>query len=301
VALRSAIKEGINRHDVISGYNKHIQVFFDNPVFKTSNNHYCIIDLKFILENACGGLLWRLRTQENLQDYKSAYGYLMEEYFKFLVKSIFKNAKITFDDSSRADAIVEQDDTILVIEFTTEYYRLSSLYNNSSDKFLDDAYRILFNTGAEDPRGRDKRDRGKLLKLNDYVEEIKQNGKTIIPVLITENLLGNPDLFNDFSGFYDLEMSNKNLSNLETFKPVFLCLDDMETFWGLHEPKNAVEGFAEFAKDWIVTDKGPQFHNASSGIYRFVEKQRGEVKIINKEFAEFFSPKKIYKKESYTK
>lgn len=296
-ALRSSIKEEQNRtRDVIDGYNKYIRVFFDNPVFKISNDYYCIIDLKFILENACGGLLWRLRTQENLQDYKSAYGYLMEKYFKFLIENIFKGAKITFDDDSGADAIIEQENNILVIEFTTEYYRLSSLYNNSSEGFLDDAYRILFNTGAKDSRRRGKNDRGKLLKLNDYIEKARQDGKTITPVLVTENLLGNPDLFNDFSEFYDKEISNKGLSNLQKTKPVFLCLDDLETFWGLYESEDATEGFAEFAKYWIDIDKGPQFHNASSGMCRFVEKQRGEARIINKEFAEFFSPKRIYER-----
>lgn len=295
VAFKSAIKEGGRRRDVVSGYNRHIQVFFDNPVFKISDGHYCILDLKFILENACGGLLWRLRTQQNLQDYKSAYGYLMEGYFRFLVKSIFKNAKVAFDVSSGADAIVEQGNIILVIEFTTEYYRLSSLYNDSPDEFLDDAYRILFNTGTKDPRGRNKNDRGKLLKLNNYIEGAKQDGKTVVPVLITENLLGNPDLFNDFSGFYDKEISDKKLTCLQEDKPLFLCLDDLETFWGLYEFGDAVDGFAGFAKDWGITNKGSQFHNASLGICRFVEKQRGgEARIINKEFVEFFSPKRIY-------
>jgi len=291
-ALKTAIKEEQKRErDVINGYNKYVRVFFDNPIFRISDERYCIIDLKFVLENVCGGLLWRLRDQTNIQDFKSAYGYLMEEYFKFLIKNIFKNAKITFGRSTGADAIVEQGDIILVIEFTTEYYRLSSLYNSSPEEFLDDAYRLLFNTGANDSRRRNKSDKGKLLKLNDYVEMVKQSGKAIIPVLITENLFGNPDLFNDFSGFYDTEISNKKLLNFQKHQPVFLCLDDLETFWGLYDPKDAVEGFVGFVKEWIKIDKGPHFHNASAVICNFVEKQRGEARISNKDFAEFFSSK----------
>jgi len=296
-ALRIAIEKEQNRErDIISGYNKHVRVFFDNPVFRISDEYYCIIDLKFVLENACGGLLWRIRTQENIQDFKSAYGYLMEEYFRFLIKNIFKNAKITFGGDSGADAIVEQGNIIIVIEFTTEYYRLSSLYNSFPEEFLDDAYRILFNTGTSDPRGRNKSDKGKLFKLNDYVGKAKRDGKTVIPVLITENLFGNPDLFNDFSNFYDTEISCKKLSKLQKHQPVFLCLDDLETFWGLHEPKDAIKGFTEFAQKWTTIDKGPHFHNASAVICKLVEKERGEARISNKDFAEFFSSKKIYGK-----
>ncbi|MEX0909908.1 MAG: hypothetical protein WDZ75_01305 [Candidatus Paceibacterota bacterium] len=294
--LRTAVEKEKNRErDVINGYNKYVRVFFDNPVFKISDDRYCIIDLKFLLENACGGLLWRLRSQEDIQNYKSAYGYLMEEYFRFLIKKVFGGAKITFDDATGVDAIVEQDDNVLVIEFTTEYYRLSSLYDDSVEGFIDDAYKVLFNSGAEDIRGRGKGDKGKLLKLNDYVEKLKQDGKKIIPILVTENFIGNPDLLDEFSNFYTNEISEKKLTNLQENKPLLLCLDDLEVFWGLFETKDAVNGLAGFVEYWNPLDKGPQFHNASSGICRYVEGQRnGEARITNKEYAEFFSPKSMY-------
>ncbi|MEX2305001.1 MAG: hypothetical protein WD595_02300, partial [Waddliaceae bacterium] len=294
--LRTSIEEEKNRRDTINGYNKYTRVFFDNPVFKISDDRYCIIDLKFVLENACGGLLWRLRSQENIQNYKSAYGYLMEEYFKFLINKIFDGAKITFDDSTGVDAVIEQDDNILVIEFTTEYYRLASLYDDSADGFVNDAYRILFNSGAEDPRGRGKSDEGKLIKLNNYVENLKQDDKKIIPILVTENFIGNPDLLDEFSNLYTQEVTKKNLTNLQENKPLFLCLDDLEVFWGLFETKDAVNGLVSFTEYWNPLDKGPQFHNASSGVCRYVESQRdGEARISNKEYAEFFAPKNIYK------
>ncbi len=296
-ALKAAAREEQNRkRDPISGCSKLIRLFFDNPMFKIADDLYCIIDLKFVLESVCGGLLWRLRTQENIQDFKSAYGYLMESYFQFLIQNIFSDAKVTFGGGAGADAIVEKEDKILVIEFTTEFYRMSSLYNNSSEGFLDDAYKLLFNTGANDRRGRNKNDKGKMLKLNDYIGKIQQEGKVVIPVLVTENLIGNPDLFNRFSGFYDKQISDKKISNLQKNPPVFLCLDDLEVFWGLYDPKDALDGFIDFAKDWITTNKGPHFHNATVGICRFVETHQGsEARISNEGFAEFFSPTKIYR------
>ena len=220
----------------------------------------------------------------------------MEEYFKFLIGNIFKGAQISFGDAGGADAIVEQGDKIFVMEFTTEYYRLSSLYNPSCEEFINDAYRILFSTGKDDARARDKKDKGKLIKLNEYIEKNNVEGKTIIPILVTENLLGNPELFNEFNDFYDKEIADKKLAHLQQNSPLFLCLDDLETFWGLFDPKDAVEGLAGFAKDWIVTEKGPLFHNVSSGMCRFVEKQQGkEATVSNHDFAEFFSNKNVFR------
>ncbi|MFZ2522881.1 MAG: hypothetical protein WAW92_00675 [Minisyncoccia bacterium] len=295
--LRQLTKEEATRsRDRMVGYNKNIRVFFDNPIFKIADGYYCVIDLKFLLENVCGGLLWRVKSEDNLQDFKSSYGRLLEEYFKFLIQNIFKEAKITFGGLTGADAIVEQEDKIFVVEFTTEYYRLSSLYNPTSQDFIADAYRILFNTGRTDLRARGKNDRGKLVKLNDYVEKSQNEGKTVIPVLVTENLLGNRDFLNAFDNFYDKEIVDKKLTYLQKSLPLFLCLDDLETFWGLFDPKDAVKGFAGFAEYWIPLDKGPQFHNASSGICRYVEKERGGEAIINNyDFADFFSPKNLFK------
>jgi len=298
----AAATETQKERDSITGYNQLVRVFFDNPIFKISKENYCIIDLKFALENACGGLLWKLRTNERIQDFKSAYGYMMEEYFKLLISKIFTGEKITFGDNGGADAIIETKDAIIVMEFTTEYYKMASLYNDSVQDFLDDSYKILFNTGSKDKRGRGKNDPGKLLKLNDYVLAFGKSGKTVIPVLVTENLLGNPDLFNEFSNFFSTEIIDKKLSYLEHNTPLFLCLDDLETFWGLFQTKDSVEGFVGFVRYWNSAKKGPQLHNASSGICRYVEGMRdGEARIINKEYAEFFSPQKVYAKESSNK
>ncbi|HEV7702199.1 MAG TPA: hypothetical protein VGO63_02020 [Candidatus Paceibacterota bacterium] len=295
--LKLASEEESKRsRDPITGYNKNVRIFFDNPILKISDGYYCVIDLKFLIENVCGGLLWRVKSEGNLQDFKSAYGRLMEEYFKFLINNIFKEAKIIFGNTQGADAIVEYEDKIFIIEFTTEYYRMSALYNPSPEEFIDDAYRILFNTGKEDPKARDKKDKGKLIKLNEYIEQNKKKGKTIIPVLVTENLLGNPDLFNQFGSFYNKEVYKKKLTHIQENQPLFICLDDLETFWSLFDPKDAVEGFAGFVKDWVITDKGPIFHNVSSGMCKYVEKLEGKQATINNhDFADFFSNKNLFK------
>jgi len=297
-SLKKAIaKEAERSRDVIVGYNKYARVFFDNPIFKISDGNFCVIDLKFVIENVCGGLMWRLKGLEDIQRYKASYGLMLEEYFHFLIRNIFKGAKITFGEQGGADAIIEKGNNIIVMEFTTEFYRLMSLYTNSLQEFIDDAYRLLFNSGIKDPLSRDKKDKGKLIKLDKYLETSKQKGKTIIPVLVTENLFGNPNLFNEFSSFYDKQVAEKGLTNIKKHKPIFLCLDDLETFWGFYESRNAVKDFVDFSQEWELLDKGPFFHNATAGIIKHVESRRGgEARILNKDYAEFFSTKRLYKK-----
>ncbi len=296
VSLKSAcVDESNKQRDIISGYNKYIRVFFDNPIFKISENYYCILDLKFLLENVCGGLLWRLRGQASLQDFKSAYGRLMEEYFKFIIKKIFSKSKITFGEDCGADAVIESGDNILIFEFTTEYYRMASLYNSSASEFLDDAYRILFNTGPDDPKSRRKRDKGKLLKLNKYISDNSQEGKNIIPILVTENFLGDADLLNSFNGFYQQGISDKNLDFLSEHKPLFLSLDDLETFWEFYQSKDSVGKFVEFANEWRETEKGPHFHSPSVFMVKAAERQENGERVANKSFVRFFSPRKDLK------
>lgn len=293
---QSAVAEAERERDPITGFNKDIRLFFDNPVFKIDAGYYCVTDIKFVIENASGGLMWKVKGDARYQDFKAAYGRLMEEYFKFLIQEIFKGSQITFGEMEGVDAVIEKDDKIFVIEFTTEYYRFSSLYNPTFEGFADDAYRILFNKGKDDQKSRGKTERGKLYKLNGYIEKNKQEGKTIIPILVTENILGNRDLFNEFEGFYDKEVSDQKLTHIQENQPLFLSLDDLETFWGIFTPEEATEGLSGFIKYWNPMDKGPQFHNPSSGICRFVESQHGgEARINNQDFSDFFSNKQLYK------
>ncbi len=298
-ALKLAIKEEEERsRDPITGYNKNIRIFFDNPIFKISDGFYCVTDLKFLIENICGGLLWRVKAEGSIKDFKPAYGRLIEKYFNFLISNIFKGAKIDFGETSGADAVVEHGNKIFVFEFTTEYYRFSSLYNPSPKEFIDDAYKILFNAGKEDPRSRGKKDKGKLIKLNEYINKHKNSNKEIISILVTENILGDHDMFNVFKGFYDTEITNKNLTMLQEKPPLFLCLDDLETFWSLFDPNDSIEGFSGFYKYWIPENKGPIFHNASGGMCKFAEILSGkDATIKNSDFSDFFSNKNLYKED----
>ncbi len=295
-ALRTASDQEVARtRDPLTGYNRSVRIFFDNPVFKISDGLYCITDLKFIIENVCGGLLWRVKSEGNLQNFKSAYGRLLEKYFQFLISNIFKAGAIDFGEHAGADAVIEYEDKIFVIEFTTEYYRFSSLYNPTYDEFLDDAYRLLFNAGKDDPKARNKNDKGKLLKLNQYIEDNKGKGKRIVPILVTENFLGNHSLFNEFGGLYDSEIAEKKLANIAENTPLFLCLDDLETFWSLFDPSESGDALLRFNDYWIPKDKGPLFHNPSSAMCKFVEEVYGkEPRVNNHDFADFFSPKQTF-------
>ena len=123
----------IERIYKIEGFYKYFQNFFDKPIFKIDENSYCIIDLKFLFEGICSGFIWHLKdiSKYKIKRIKDKYGYLLEEYFIFLLKKIFKDKNVitTNRDEGNPDAFLQFDDYIIILEFTTETYRFSSLYN----------------------------------------------------------------------------------------------------------------------------------------------------------------------------
>lgn len=128
--------------------------------------------LKLGFEGVCSGFIWHLDniSPTNFKHIKDKYGSLLEEYFIFLLKEIFKNKSIstTYKNEGKPDALLQIDNYIIIFEFTTEYYRFTSLYNNENQDFRDDLYKMLFNEGKSDMRGRGKKDKGKFFKLNTY-------------------------------------------------------------------------------------------------------------------------------------
>jgi len=269
------IKLQKKRNDRIDGFYEDFQCFFDFPIFEIDSNNYCIIDLKFLFEGLCAGFLWRINeiSPSNLQEIKEQYGYLLEIYFHELLKNIFGDQAIQVPDGEgNPDAILETDTHIFIIEFTVEYFRFASLYSENTTEFQKDVYRLLFNEGKHDLNARNKKDKGKFHKLNDYLDKYKNSKKTIIPILVTENYVGDFDLLDRFNGQLNKNIVSKNLHNLKLNKPLILNLDDLEVFWTLSNSKKATEQFIDFVETWnILAEKGPyhfSFSNFISNKYR---------------------------------
>jgi len=280
-----------NRRDEVTGFYKNFRDFFDHPVFKIDDNRFCIIDLKFLMEGFCSGFLWRIKdnasAQNNFQQIKGYYGKLIEKYFIFLLEQIFGQDRIRITPGEGADAIVETDDCLLIFEFTTEYYRFASLYNASTDFFMKDVHVVLFNQGKDDPDGRNKKDKGKFLKLDEYLKG--KQGKKVIPILVTENYLGDYDLINQFDNLLDTKIQENKLTNIQKHKPVILCLDDLEIFWALTEEDRAVDELCRYSQAWESANKGEFLYNFSS----FISSQDGAV-VKNKNYVNFFDYSKFW-------
>jgi len=274
-----------SRREAIPGFYAFFQNIFDHPVYKINQETFCIMDLKFLFDGICSGLLWHLRrlSESNLQATKEQYGYLLEKYFIFMVSKLFNNIQITSQAENKPDALVETNDSIIIFEFTTEYYRISSLYDIGAESFLEDLYRLLFNEGREDPLARGKKEKGKFYKLNTYFEELKSKGKRILPVLITENYLGDYDLLDRFGNFMLGNIENKGLDNLMGIKPLIINLDDLEFYWAFSDPNN-VEGFINYLDMWRNTSRGEYHYNFSY----FVSSQNNGM-IKNDEYKKFFN------------
>jgi hypothetical protein len=111
---------------------KNIQCFFDYPIFKYDNQNYCIIDFKFLIENICSGLFWRIKSLIDNSGAKlncsmnklwEQNGYLLESYFEFLLKGMFGDKiMITRNDNDSPDAIlkikIDDKEYIVIFEFT---------------------------------------------------------------------------------------------------------------------------------------------------------------------------------------
>lgn len=282
-----------NRRDEVYGFYRNFQDFFDRPIFKIDHDNFCILDLKFLIEGLCSGFLWRIKDKASLQnihqELKGYYGRLLEKYFTFLLEQIFGHANISKAPGSGPDSIVETDDYLIIIEFTTEYYRFSSLYNTSTKSFMEDLHRLLFNKGKDNPDGRNKKDKGKFLKLNEYLNVTGKQGKTIIPVLVTENYLGDYDLLNQFNNVLDNNIKQYGLTNIQEQKPLILCLDDLEILWALSNKGYAIQEFRARIKAWENSDKGRFMFNFSY----FISSQSDAI-IRNENYIDFFDYSKFW-------
>ena len=283
-----------NRRDRVNGFYRNCQNFFDRPVFKIDDHNFCILDLKFLIESLCSGFLWRIEDKASLQnihqEMKGYYGQLLEKYFVFLIEQIFANAKIGKSQGSGPDAIVETDDCLIIFEFTTEYFRFASLYNASIDFAKEDLHRLLFNQGNNDPLSRGKKDRGKFLKLNEYMNTTEKHRKTILPILVTENYLGDFDLLNQFDNILDTKIQEYGLTNVRVHKPLILCLDDLEIFWALCTEAKSVQEFEECLLGWEKSDKGKVLYNFSNYI-----SSKNDAVIKNGKYLDFFDYSKFLK------
>ncbi|MCG2778887.1 MAG: hypothetical protein L6406_24690 [Desulfobacterales bacterium] len=281
------------RRDEVTGFYRHFSDFFDRPVFKIDDDSFCILDLKFLIEGLCSGLLWRINdiasSNGGLQGLKGYYGQLIEKYFDFLLEQIFGHTKISKSAGSGPDSIVETDDYLIIFEFTTEYYRFSSLYNASTNSFVEDLHRLLFNIGESDPCGRSKKDKGKFFKLNEYLNSTGKQGKTVIPILVTENYLGDYDLLNQFDNFLDKKIQKYGLTNILKHKPLILCLDDLEIFWALSSEDKAIQELETRLQTWEKSDKGKFLYNFSYFI-----SSHSDAIIKSKSYTNFFDYSKFW-------
>lgn len=263
---------------------RYLQSIFDYPIFKSSDTEWCIIDFKFLIEGICSGLIWKIDSilknnggkGYSIQKIRGQYGYLLEQYFACLIEKIFPAVQLTYTESGKPDAILEVEvngeSYIVIFEFTTKYYKLSSLYNRTSKNFINDLNRILFSDVNND--------KGKFINLDKYTDSYKNKNKTVIPIILTENWIGDYDLLNRIGNFNN-KLKENSLNNLVAFKPLILSLDDLETFWAISTEGKEGEEFIALLKIWEQIQKGKFLYSFAS----FVSEGR---RLNNEKYLDFF-------------
>lgn len=264
----------------------HFPRVFDYPIFKINNAKFCILDIKFLIEGICSGLVWKIdsiirnnnKLNYSIQNIREEYGYLLEEYFAFLIKNIFPDIQLKYKQNGEPDAVLEAnvngESFIIIFEFTTKFYRISSLYNRTSRNFIEDLNRVLF---------RDiKKDKGKFVNLDRYAAKYKKKSKTLILILITENWLGDYDLLDRIDNILSRKIREYRLDNLHRCKPIILSLDDLETFWAIASRGKEKAEFINSLRLWEREQKGNYWFSYAN----FVSTGR---RLINEGYFKFFS------------
>ncbi len=285
--------------DKIIGFYKNFRIFFDYPVFKFKKGIFCILDLRFLMDGMSNSFYWRLNSLYNKSNpnnnggLKSEYGKLLEDYFIFLVKKIFKNITEKNNIEGEPDAILEIDNYLFIFEFTTEYYKISSLYNENINHIKKDIKKILFNKKI-DYKETKKKDEGKFIKLERYIKKYKNKdnykNKKIIPILITENYLGDCSLIEEMGFSICSEIEKNNLDNLKINKPLIINLDDLENFWQYNKNQETSDSeFLEIVLNWNNERNKGKFHFNFSYFISDLKENKGEMYgKANKDFLEFF-------------
>jgi hypothetical protein len=262
----------------------YFQSIFDYPIFK-NDIEFCIIDFKFLIEGICSGLIWKIESilknnnkiNHNMQEIRGQYGNLLEEYFVFLMNKIFPEINLTNNQEGKPDAVLEvnnnNENYIIIFEFTTKFYKISSLYNRTSENFKKDLTRMLFSNK--------RNDKGKFINLDKYMADYKKQNKIVIPILVTESWLGDYDLLNRIGNILKKKIQEHKLKNLNKFKPYILSLDDMETFWAISTKGKEGKEFITSLEIWEKIQKGKFLYNFAN----FVSE---EGRFNNQEYLNFF-------------
>ena len=127
------------------------------------------------------------------------------------------------------------------------------------------------------------------IKLNEYLNSTGKQGKTVIPILVTENYLGDYDLLNQFDNFLDKKIKKYGLTNILKHKPLILCLDDLEIFWALSNEDKAIQELETRLQTWEKSDKGKFLYNFSYFI-----SSHSDAIIKNKSYTNFFDYSKFW-------
>lgn len=283
---------GLNKRKkrVVDEIYNHMLGAFTAPFLTINEDLFCVIDMKFLIESGTTGFLWFLNEYLNYEIYQTKHelGHLVEAYYIELMSKMFC-LKDNIVDKHTPDIVIESDSCIFIIEFTTEYYRFSSLYSSKEKQLIEDIEKILFNQKSK--KGR-KKDEGKFIKLNNYVISGKKFfDKEIIPILVTEKYFGDYELHNARESYIDTRIKSLNLKELEERKPFILSIDDFEILWSYLHPTNKkqnIEIFLDLLNNWKIADKGKYLFNLSFFIGEYFE-NNPDKSFKNEEYIEYFS------------
>ncbi|HFK5879044.1 TPA: hypothetical protein ACGYSL_002972 [Legionella pneumophila] len=163
--------------------------------------------------------------QEQYKTYKDKiYSVVSEDIFINLIKRIFpKNFEETRYQPGYPECIVKDDASIILFEYTTQEPGYYTIFSQDISQVKKKYSNILI------CRTTQKNSKAKFDQISNQIGLLKTKypGKSIFPILVTDNHFGDFDLLNEMDYFLTRAICEKKLQNLQENKITILSMDDI--------------------------------------------------------------------------
>jgi hypothetical protein len=174
------------------------------------------------------------------------YWSISEDIFIEIIKEIFPdNFQETREKKGYPDCILQDDRSIILLEYTTAEPGFMSLFSENIQKVKNKYKNVLIT------RQNQKKSKAKLKQISDQIELIKKAhpNKKILPILVTDNHFGDFDLLNEMDNFLTSAIIDNKLQNLLQYKITILSMDDIFTIFR-YEETNSFPNLVLKLNDW---------------------------------------------------
>ena len=220
--------------------------FRDTPLYRLDTETFFPIDTRFLAEKLGAGLFWRIHNVLDTNQKKEAFHQFWGDAFEVYVNWLFKNSvseqitsfypspKFTRSGAEVCDGIIVCGSEAMFLEYKGHTFTAKAKYSGDI-RVLDAEIKKHLIGSADKPKGIQQLTRSieKVFKKKnpELVETVDLAGiRTIYPVLITRDEIGDCTFINPYLNKKAMEFFNRKLVRPKIVTPVFcMSIDALET------------------------------------------------------------------------